>query len=201
MLPWIRHHFPKVPIVLILRHPCAVALSRSLMRWNCELHLRELISQESLVRDYLEPFVEVLNRLTNPFEKNIAVWCIENYVPIRALKADDALVVFYESLALEPERELRRIGNHLNLGSLKQMRQRVPRPSSQTRGKVPALISARDRVSSWRSHITPAMMEDASTLLNIFGLSGLYGPDGMPSVSPDELLGSSFPIRPLAFAN
>lgn len=34
MLPWIKHNFPEIPIVMLLRHPCAVANSRLRLGWS-----------------------------------------------------------------------------------------------------------------------------------------------------------------------
>src|SRR5262249_55955888 len=34
ILRWIRSHFPEIPIVLLLRHPCAVASSKLALGWK-----------------------------------------------------------------------------------------------------------------------------------------------------------------------
>jgi hypothetical protein len=37
MLKWIRDHFPQMPIVFVVRHPCAVAFSRCKEGWRTDL--------------------------------------------------------------------------------------------------------------------------------------------------------------------
>ena len=51
-LHWIKDNFPEIPIILIMRHPCAVANSKSQGNW--ENNLDHYLSQEDLMEDYLE---------------------------------------------------------------------------------------------------------------------------------------------------
>lgn len=81
LLPWLHSVFPDVPIVLILRHPCAVALSRLSLRWGTTLD--DFLSQPALMDDYLHPIEADIRGATEPFDRHIFMWCIENYVPLR----------------------------------------------------------------------------------------------------------------------
>lgn len=52
-LKWLRIRFPKVPLLFILRHPCAVVLSRKELGWPADSDLEPFLQQESLIEDFL----------------------------------------------------------------------------------------------------------------------------------------------------
>jgi hypothetical protein len=104
LLGWMRRHFSGMPIVFILRHPCAVADSRLRLGWRDSLE--EVMSQKQLVEDHLAPFEAEILAAEDPFERSVFLWCIENYVPLRQPGAEKLHVVFYEHLVSDPEKEL-----------------------------------------------------------------------------------------------
>src|SRR6202171_876037 len=58
MLGWLRARFPGMPIVLVLRHPCAVAHSRVKLGWD---DIREdYLGQPELMADHLAPFASAI---------------------------------------------------------------------------------------------------------------------------------------------
>src|SRR5439155_17907235 len=78
LLGWMHRNFPGMPIVLVLRHPCAVVSSQLKLPWNWHTDPEVFLSQDALMKDHLEPFREELTRVTDPFERHVLVWCIEN---------------------------------------------------------------------------------------------------------------------------
>ena len=58
MLGWMRANFPEMSMILLLRHPCAVANSRTHLRRRWKPSLDDFLSQRDLVDDFLQPFVE-----------------------------------------------------------------------------------------------------------------------------------------------
>lgn len=188
MLKWISSHFPDMPTIFLLRHPCAVALSRMFQRWKGQVGLRGLLSQDLLIEDYLKPMVPAIIRAKSDFEQHILVWCVENYVPLRSLHRNDVLIVFYENLCIQPKVEIRRLAEYLRLQSYDQMLQRVGIPSTQTRKKASAIALGQDLISSWKTQLSGQMMTQANDVLKLFGLSHLYGEDSRPLLDSDGVL-------------
>src|ERR1700694_543421 len=186
LLKWMHRHFPEMPLVLILRHPCAVVNSRLHLGWDSSLG--DLLSQEALVADYLEPFMGKLSEAKDPFEKHLYLWCIENYVPLQQLSRKDALIVFYEDLHSQPGRELERLGRYLDLSFPDSVLNRVHRPSSQTRKRTSPIALGEDVLNSWKKHISDDMIKRAMGILELFQLSSIYGPSSKPLRDPDSIL-------------
>ncbi|MGI8540235.1 MAG: sulfotransferase [Rubrobacteraceae bacterium] len=111
LLGWTRRHFPETPIILLLRHPCAVADSRLRLGWRDNLD--EMMSQRQLVEDHLEPLEADILAAKDPFERSIFLWCIENYIPLRQPGSEKLHIVFYENLLTDPESELASIFDFL----------------------------------------------------------------------------------------
>jgi hypothetical protein len=188
LLPWIRAHFPELRIVLILRHPCAVANSRLSLGWPTTRDLRDLMSQDALIEDHLRPILHQLQGLESEFEKHILIWCIENYVPLHDLSDRDVLVVFYENLCIQPEIELRRLCDYLSLKHFSSMLANVKKPSTQTRRNASSIMLSEDLVLAWKRYVEPRLLLKAQELLNIFGLSYLYDDEGLPPAQAGKAL-------------
>lgn len=180
ILRWVREHFPQIPIILMMRHPCAVANSKIRLGWDT--HLDDLLRQPDLIADHLTPFVDVLAAATDPFERHILLWCVENWVPLRQFRRGEVHLCFYEDLCSEPEREARALAAYLRQpfdpGVLSAMR----RPSALTRSQS-AIVSGTSLVDSWRRHIDPDRIERAVELLKLFGLDRIYDADSRPKIS------------------
>jgi hypothetical protein len=188
MLEWVRRQFPEMPVVLILRHPCAVAVSRVANRRPTDFEVQDVLSQPQFIEDWLTPYMPIISKLDTDFEKQIALWSIENMLPLRTITTQDALVVFYEQLCLQPEVEVERISTFLHLQSTGRMLKNIGQPSSQTRRGSSAILTGSDLIASWRSHVTPDMIAKAREILDVFGLSHLYSDEGLPLVSASHVL-------------
>jgi hypothetical protein len=70
-----------MPIILLLRHPCAVVASRLALGWKDNLF--ETMEQEDLVEDFLLPMETRIRAASDGFERHLFLWCIDNYVPLR----------------------------------------------------------------------------------------------------------------------
>jgi len=172
LLGWLAENFPGMPIVLLMRHPCAVVASRLALGWRDNLD--ETIAQEDLVEDHLLPVEERVRAARDPFERHLFLWCIDNHVPLRQLSPGAVHLCFYENLVLDPEPELRRlfafVGRDFDDGVLG----KLARPSFTSRqGERPS-------VDGWRSRVSAAQLAKAGEILGLFGLDRVYGPGPMP---------------------
>ena len=175
LLGWLAENFPGMPIVLLMRHPCAVVSSRLALGWR--ENLDEAMGQGDLVEDHLLPVEERIRAARDPFERHLFLWCIDNHVPLRQFSPGAIHLCFYENLVLDPEPELRRlfafVGRDFDDGVLG----KLGRPSLTSRwGERPS-------VDGWRSRVSGERLEGAVEVLGLFGLDRVYGAGPMPDTA------------------
>jgi hypothetical protein len=176
LLGWIHANFPGMPMVLLLRHPCAVVASRLALGWGDVL--TETMEQEELVEDFLLPVETEIRAARDPFERHLFSWCIENYVPLRQFGPGEIHLAFYEEFLVRPERELRRLfsflGEDFDARSAYRALER-PSPLSRNPGAHP--------VGGWRRSVNGRQLGRAVEILGLFDLDRLYGEGTMPDPS------------------
>jgi hypothetical protein len=175
LLGWMRANFPEVPVVLLLRHPCAVAASRLALGWKDNLW--ETMDQEDLVEDFLLPMEDGIRASRGAFERHVYSWCIENYVPLRQFGPGEIHLAFYENFLSCPEDEIRRLFAFLREDFDGRVFRALRRPSPLSRkGESPS-------TEAWRHHVTDAQLERSAEILGLFGLDRVYGEGAMPDPS------------------
>jgi Sulfotransferase family len=195
LVPWIDAQFPTLDaIVYLIRNPWAVVDSRlelstdsGLTRWWCDLS--SYLSQPQLMEGPLRSQSRLLREIQERHsldELCVARWCVENYVPIASSGSHRALFVFYEDVVRKPERELSRLCRHLKIPFSADQVHLWKAPSSRTNDR----LGTRDmgtRVDRWKSRMNRTEILRFQAVLEAFGLSDLYGSDGLPTVGPDEV--------------
>lgn len=181
LLKWLHANFPEVPIVLLLRHPCAVAASRARLGWKGSL-IETYLSQRELVEDFLGPFEQEIRAIKTDFERYIFNWCVENYVPLRQFREGEIHLVFYEHFCETPHDEVGRLFSFLGKEFDEAVFESLKRPSPLARRESAVTLGERS-VSSWRKHISEEQVERAIEILGIFGLDGIYSGDLMPDTA------------------
>ncbi len=130
MLGWLDQHFA-CPIVLIVRHPCAVVNSRLSRGWLTPTD--RLLRHPSLLEDHLAPYVSLIRSAQGDLEKHAVLWAVETLVAWRQLEGRDWIVLSYERLRARPWEGVqtlyqrlglafnagveRRLARHIDLGS------------------------------------------------------------------------------------
>lgn len=185
-LRWLYETFPGIPIILIFRHPCAVASSGIKCKWKIELN--KYLAQAELIEDFLSPFraeIENSQKLYessgNSFENSIFNWCIENYVPLKQFKTDEIYLAFYENFSLNPEDEVKKLFAFLGKQYDENIFAVLKKPSALVQ-KQSAILSGRSLVDSWKRHISDAQIRRATEILSLFGLEKIYSHDSMPRI-------------------
>ena len=181
-LKWIKVNFPEIPIILLLRHPIAVAKSKVRLGWPA--HPEDFLSQEDLVEDFLSPFREIIQDSKGDFDKHILMWCIENYVPLKQFKKDEFLLVFYENLCTNPSHEIKKIFNFVG---------EEYKPSILQTLNKRSLFFLKNRcnfdgetlVNNWKKNVTDKELETALRILTQFGLNKIYSDSATPIVLGD----------------
>jgi hypothetical protein len=193
ILKWIRCQFPEIPIILLLRHPCAVARSKLALGWDT--HLEDFLRQQDLVEDYLQPFVSEIRGASDQFDKHIFMWCIENYVPLRQFSPGEIYVAFYEHFCMDPQGEARSLLRHLGYPFRPEALAMITKPSAMSRADS-AIIAGGSVLDSWRKHIDSRHITRANEILGLFGLDRIYGADSSPLVRGNEALRIMGAYRP-----
>lgn len=186
-LGWIRRQFRGVPIILLVRHPIAVALSRSAhagLSANFEVGNPPYWDQPELVKDHLDPFLREIKNASDAFERHLYCWCAENYVALRQLAAGDVHLAFYERFCEDPRAELDGIFRFLGMPFDERVMTTISRPSHQAKsiegGPTSAILSGDNPVEAWRKRASDADILRARRILDRFGLDDLYGERSMP---------------------
>lgn len=185
-LGWMHNVFPEVPIILLFRHPCAVAHSWLKLGWGKEdlgtrTDIEVCLSQPYLLEDHLSPFLNFEKELIDDFERHVFFWCIQYYVPLRQLAAGSIHLSFYENFCEKPEEEIEKIFRFLKKPFDRRIFQRLKIPSHVTRNES-AIMTGTSLINSWRNHVTAKQVERAVDILKTFGLDCVYSEDSMPTV-------------------
>jgi Sulfotransferase family len=176
LLGWMRANFPGMPIILLLRHPCAVVTSRLALGWKDNLD--ETMAQEDLVEDFLLPMETEIRAARDDFERHLFLWCIDNYVPLRQFARGEIHLAFYESLLENPEDGLKSLFGFLGEDLDGRVYDKLRRPSPLSRKDAPL-----PSVDGWRAQVGTRQLERTVEILALFGLDRVYGEGPMPNPS------------------
>ena len=188
---WMKNHFPKIPIILIIRHPCAVANSKiniaSDFFRNTINPLERFLTQRELMEDFLSPFESDIREAKTNFETYIFMWCIENFVPLKLFQPGEIHVTFYENLCIKPEDEVKKIFSFLGKSFSPNIMNQIIQPSVMSK-KGSAVNTGDDLISSWRNYINQEEIVRAVEILNLFDLDILYNNHDLPISNNEEVL-------------
>lgn len=184
-LKWLDVHFPGMPIVLLLRHPLAVAASRLRHTWSNDL--LDFLRQDALMADHLEPHRRLLETTHDPFEQHVLQWCVENWIPLRQFKRGEIHLAFYEHFSVDPRGEIGRLFAFLGKPFPESILERVERPSRMAwRGNAArAPIGDPD---AWRPYVSPDEVTRSLGILAKFGFDAVYSAASLPDLAAAERL-------------
>ncbi len=178
-LQWFRNQFPNVPIIFILRHPCAVVLSRMELGWATDKDIASFLAQENLLADHLEDYLGLIQAAKSPEEKHAIIWCVHQLVPLRQFQSNPPVMVYYEDLCLNPEEELKRIQPLLRETASPVLPLPSLRPSLTSSAKS-AVVAGADRLSRWEKVLDSNQVALIMQVVRAFGLDHLYDESLLP---------------------
>lgn len=185
---WASLQFPEIRAFLLVRNPFAVASSKLEKReWFWQTDPRDFLQQPALMDDHLRPHRELIERVGHEgdfIERQVLIWAILNYVPLRQFPSDALPVIFYEDALLQPEREVQNVLAGLDrsgtIPAVTLPEELVRQPSRVSRGGTPP-ASAEARLEAWRTTVTPSQIRRGLDVLACFGLDRLYGDGVQPA--------------------
>ena len=175
LAPWLVEQFPGMPVVLLVRHPLGVAVSRREMGWDD--HLGDALAQPALVQDHLtDEQAACLNGLTHPFARSVAQAGLETLVPLRMTTPHELLVVTYEGLVSQPREQAERVLRHVGQQPDGALDAALDRPSHLARADS-AVRTGGDRAASWLARVSEDETSAAAEVLAVLGLDAVYAVD------------------------
>ncbi len=187
---WVDVRFPKVKKILLLRHPCAVAYSKEKLRhWKWMTEPVEFLANRELLNDYLTPFIDVIKSAKTFFEKQIVIWAVVNYVPLRQFKEGHIHLVFYENIYSDFESEINKLfayvfdkqpNKQANFSLNDKLFYQFNKPSKVSR-KDKTASGSENVLENWRKHVGSNDIKRMLEILKEFGLDKIYSEDTMPN--------------------
>lgn len=200
LLPWIRAHYPSIPVIFVVRHPIAASLSR--LRSDVFYGLGDYLetragredAESSPVADWL-PLYDSCRERPEPLVRLVAEWCIENVYPLGHCDDPGVALTFYETAVQDPVSELARLdklcAGALGPARVTPMSSEVRKPSAMdwrgTAAEAQRSGGWERHLGRWTSEVQRPVVEQCLQVLSEFGLDRLYGPDPLPATEPRPL--------------
>jgi hypothetical protein len=198
LIKWVGEYFPRVKKILIMRHPFATALSKQKLRdWEWMTEPVQFFEQPELIQDWLKPFEALIRNTEGFFERQVLIWSIVHYIPLRQLDRRDIHLIFYEQLCSHPEDELKRLLSFLyDVDGTQDLN-----PKLLKKIKEPSFTSRRDSAIKrggnlcdvWRKALSDSQISEGMEILRAFGLDRIYN----ESLMPDRQAAESILKEPL----
>lgn len=185
-LPWLAQRF-NGRIVLLLRHPLPVSLSRrQLPRLHAYLKsdYQDRFSAEQLAH------ARAVVADGDPLACGVLSWCLQTAVPLRD-RQPDWTVITYEQLVLDPRPVVETLARNADLPAPQRMLRRIDRASTSTdqsdrltRRRLQQPRSAAVRrwlVDKWRARVDADAARRAMAQLPLFGLDVYSAESTLPA--------------------
>jgi hypothetical protein len=173
-LKWIHSNFPQVPILFVMRHPCAVVLSRMELGWATGSDIQSFLSQADLIQDFLEPYIDLIKGAKTDEEKHAIIWSVSNLLPLRQFGSSELKIVRYENLCTQLETEFSSVLEFIGLRPNIFNSAKINRPS-QTSRQMSAVVTGTDRITTWKQKMSTQQIDSILRVVAAFGLGDLYG--------------------------
>ena len=177
LIDWVAARFPNVRKILLLRHPFAVALSKSkLQSWRWMEDPTRFLAQDPLRDTYLSPFRDIIPSGKNYFENQVIIWCIVHYIALKQAANHDTHLTYYENLCIDYKTEvppvLDYVGDPAGIDDSR-LTNILDSPSSTSAGHS-AVKRNENRIDGWQRQLTARQIEAGETILREFGLNEIY---------------------------
>lgn len=178
-LKWLYDNFPEIPILFLLRHPCAVVSSRMELGWATDRDIEPFLSQPDLFQDHLGSHLDLIKNAKTAEEKHAIIWSVSNLVPLRQFKPGELKVVYYENLCTQLQAEMTSIFASIGQKRVDSVIDKIDRPS-QTARVTSAIVTGSDKITGWKKKLSASQIDNILRIVDKFGLSHLYGSSLIP---------------------
>jgi hypothetical protein len=178
-LKWAKNQFPSVPFLFVIRHPCAVVLSRLQLGWATDADLAPFLTQPELIHDFLADKLDCIRHARSDEAKHALVWCISNLVPLAQFQPHELTITYYERLCTSPELEVPKIFHAIGQCYRPSVFNQMDIPSWTTK-HASAVMRAENSVNRWQRELSAGQISTILSVVRDFGLDYLYGDSLMP---------------------
>lgn len=178
LVPWLADHRPDDRVVLVLRHPFAVAWSLAEVPWASGHDDTDALFDQPALLDAIGPVPGLDEWIAraghDQFVRRTLKWCFENTLPLRAAAASRYDVIHYEDLVADLERGLARLGVAVPPDPTRPSR-------TDFRGRARRLRDQPEQlVTGWCESLGPEQIRTGLEILEAFGLAAHYGESPWP---------------------
>jgi Sulfotransferase family len=170
---WIDRHI--VPMtVIMMRHPCAFALSWSSLYKSIDKNIEQFTSQPNLMEDYLQPFQHLFKDAQTLWEKLGLFWGASYYVMLsQQKKHPNWLVIQHEQLCVDPVAEYQKLFAQLDLPWTKPTQEVLDGSMTKDSGKpyVPQRITSQEP-DKWKNKLESAQISAIQRFVQPFEING-----------------------------
>lgn len=192
---WLRARLSDVQVVVLVRHPASVVLSRMGVGWDPSMDVDALLGNERLIRHHLADDLDWARSLATEEERNALVWAIHHLVTFRQRDPlAGSRVVFYEDLLADPSAVLTDLYRSLGRPSARTHERRLRRPSSTA--LTPAVAVER-RPGAGLRRLGQDRAARVRAVVDRLGLDWVYGSGSRPTELARERLGPGAGPAPL----
>lgn len=185
---WASVRFPNLKIILLVRNPFSVALSKSKKKdWFWVTDPMLLLNQQNLYDDYLHPFEDLIRKTSESSDyilRQVLIWSIINYVPLKQFSPGQLHITFYEEVFADPNNQVssafRFVKNTRENCHVELNEETIKRPSRVV-SKESSLFQGKSPVTSWKDELSLRQIDAGLNILNEFGLAELYDENSMPN--------------------
>jgi hypothetical protein len=181
-LKWISNNFPQVPIFFIIRHPCAVVLSRMQLNWATDADIHPFLAQREVIEDFLIDKMGIIKKAKTDVEKHAIVWCVSNLVPLKQFYSGGLSIIFYENLCIQPHIEIPKIFKTLQHEYKNSVFDHINNPSA-TSIRTSAVVTGENKVIRWKKELSPKQISKVISIVEAFGLHYIYDESSWPLVA------------------
>ena len=171
LLEWVYKRY-QPEVLFVLRHPCAVALSERNKNTPVERPIKEMLKQNDLVEDHLQPYLSVMEKAKTPFEIYGAIWGARNRVFVDLIqKYPEWKILFYEDLCENPIECFQELFDHFNLTWTGKVQKYINRTTIEKRpGNFSTYRITKDQTNKWKREMTTSEIEQVRTFVEPFNL-------------------------------
>ena len=186
-IEWLHVKYPSVRIVLVLRHPLAVAGSRANLKGNPVRKIDRYLSDPVLVSKFLSDKLGVINNAQTRLQKQAVLWAIENYMILNTLKTDDVFITSYEYLVTDLGAEMKKLMEYIQ-PEVKFNPMKITNITSASSKITTNSANIEHKLSKWQNRLSDKEIDDVLEILEAFGLNHIYDSNYMIKLDPREIL-------------
>lgn len=173
MLPWLTDKFPNLRPVYIVRHPLAVIASQYRMKafeGMGEIH-NIFDAQKSRYTDIFDKHADKINAINSKEAMFANWWAISNVIPLTHPDNNKKwLTVSYESLFLNPQKELDRIADYIHAPLADDIATRIKKASISTQPGSGILTNG-SQLGTWKNKFSQQQIDTILSIVQSYGIT------------------------------